>query len=274
MVLPEWWSEELQKNVMARVREQTRSKHPQTLAFDFSGRHGGVRVFLKVFHANGIADAVKSFFRDSKAKRFWRQGLALSAAGFNVPLTIAAGELRRCRVLQRSFVVTLRINGQPLPAILEKFSENRPHAQSLKLKRRGLLRLAELIQQFHQYGFVHGDLVASNVLVVLKRDREAEFYFMDNDRTRSFPCWMPQLLWKRNLVQLNRMPLPGITLQDRMRFLCRYLGRRRLTKADARMARWLESKTRRRRYECDGVDPEANFRRLMAYPIAPTGMQR
>lgn len=268
VVLPESWSEEFHQIVMARVREQTRSKHPQTLAFDFSGRQGSTRVFLKVFHSCGIADVVKDFFRDSKAKRFWRQGLALSAAGFNVPLTLAAGELRRFRILRRSFVVTQRIDGQPLPAVLEKFVGNRADVQSVQLKRRGLLRLAELIQKFHEHGFVHGDLVASNVLVELRQQRDPEFYFMDNDRTRCFPNWLPQLLWKRNLVQLNRMPLPGITLQDRVRFLCRYSGRRRLTKTDARLARWLEIKTRRRRHECDGVDPGGNFRRLMAHPIA------
>jgi hypothetical protein len=69
-------------------------------------------------------------------------------------------------------------------------------------------------------------------------------------------------------VQLNRMPLAGVTLQDRMRFFHRYLGRRRLSERDRRLARWLEQQTRKRRYECDGVDPRGNFRQLMCFSEA------
>jgi hypothetical protein len=91
---------------------------------------------------------------------------------------------------------------------------------------------------------------------------------MDNDRTRRFPIWLPQRLWRRNLVQLNRMPLPGISLQDRMRFLHAYLNAGKFSVADRKLARWLELKTRQRRKECDGVDPSVNFRRLMSYAHA------
>jgi hypothetical protein len=88
---------------------------------------------------------------------------------------------------------------------------------------------------------------------------------MDNDRTRQYPLWFSQSLWKRNLIQLNRMPLPGISLQDRMRFLRAYLTRQELSRADRQFASWLEEKTRKRRQECDGVDPTVNFRRLMRW---------
>ena len=95
---------------------------------------------------------------------------------------------------------------------------------------------------------------------------------MDNDRTSYFSYGRSARGWKRNLVQLNRMPLPGITLQDRMRFFCRYLGRDRLSERDRRLVRWLERQTRKRRYECDGVGPRGNFRRLMRFSDPVTGI--
>jgi len=125
------------------------------------------------------------------------------------------------------------------------------------------MQLARLIQRLHRHGFVHGDLIASNLLVAAADGRELSFYFMDNDRTHWFPHWLPHFLWKRNLIQLNRMPLPGITLQDRMRFLCAYFGQNQLSRYEREFARWIENKTRQRRHECDGVDPTLSFRKLM-----------
>ncbi len=125
--------------------------------------------------------------------------------------------------------------------------------------------MAGLVRRFHDQGFVHGDLVASNIFVSDTAKTLRVFYFMDNDRTRRYPSWMPQSLWKRNLIQLNRMPLPGITLQDRMRFFQAYLSSQNLTSGERRFAHWLERKTRRRRKECDGVDPTGDFRRLMRW---------
>ena len=114
------------------------------------------------------------------------------------------------------------------------------------------MKLARLIQRLHRHGFVHGDLIASNLLVAVADSRELSFYFMDNDRTHWFPGWLPQSLWKRNLIQLNRMPLPGITLQDRMRFLCAYLGQSHLSRREREFARWIENKTRQRRMSAMG----------------------
>lgn len=267
LVLLDRWSEQLQESVMNRIRERDASKHPQTIPFDVSGPHAQKHYFIKLFHCNGIGDALKNFFRASKPKRFWGQGLALSAAGFCVPTVVAVGELRQFRVFRVGFVLTSRIHGQPLPDFLQNLAGAPQGCRDLTLKRDGLARLAELVRQFHRLGFVHGDLIANNLLVAVA-EAEPEFYFMDNDRTSRFPRWWPAHGWKRNLVQLNRMPLAGVTLQDRMRFFCRYLGRRRLSERDRRLVRWLEQQTRKRRYECDGVGPRGNFRQLMRFSEA------
>jgi len=264
-VLQEQWSCDLQRHVLTRVVDQLPSKHPQTVEFDWHAADGTKKLFLKVFHAGALPGSLKDVARVSKAFRFWRQGLALASHGFSVPQTIAAGETRRYRLVERAFVLTERVDGQPLPSFLISLKHAPDVRRTLRLKRVSIMRLAEIIRRFHDLGFVHGDLLASNLFVGQGVADQPTVYFMDNDRTRRYPSWFNQSLWKRNLIQLNRMPLPGITLQDRMRFLQAYLGRKVLSRNDRRFARWLEEKTRKRRQECDGVDPTLDFRKLMRW---------
>lgn len=268
VVLPEAWNRELEKTVLALVREQNWSKHPQTLEVEWPTDGALKQYYLKVFHRVKGAGVVKDLCRVSKAFRFWRQGVALSAAGFQVPATVAAGEVRRWRFIERAFVLTAKIDGQPLPAYLADLNHVSDRQKALKLKRAGVVRLAHLIREFHRHGFVHGDMVASNLLISQIGQGELSLFFMDNDRTRHYPKWIHAYLWKRNLIQLNRMPLPGITLQDRIWFLRAYLDRNLSSHGDRGLMRWLEGKTRKRRQECDGVDPTVNFRKLMRWPAA------
>lgn len=138
------------------------------------------------------------------------------------------------------------------------------------MKRQAIAQLALLVRRFHALGFVHGDLIATNLFVVERQPDGWAFIFMDNDRTRRYLPWFTLQLRKRNLVQLNRMPLAHITLQDRMRFLHGYLGVSKLAERDRQLARWLEARTRKRRKECDGADPRQNFRRLMRWVPSAT----
>jgi hypothetical protein len=253
-ILPARWSEDLQQRVLTIVMAEPAAKHPRTIEID--GAADGEKLFLKIFHPTPHLGAIKDVLRISKSFRFWRQGLALSAAGSHAPLVLGAGELRHCRLVQRSFVVTEKIEGEPLPQFLAELL-GRP--DRLSIKRAGVAALAEAVRQLHDHGFVHGDLVASNIFVAADGDREIKFYFMDNDRTRRFPRWLPHSLWKRNLIQLNRLPLAGILLQDRMRFLRAYLGIARWSQRERDFARWIELRTRQRRRECDGAET-ASFR--------------
>lgn len=263
--LPEMWSPKTAERVLHAVDRQSWSKHPQTLVVHLD-QGDASEFYVKVFHPGNAWSAFKDVFRMSRAFRGWRQGLALSEAGFDVPLTIAVGEERRWRLLRRAFILTQKVDGQPAHLFLGRLIDRGEKNMGLGAKRAGLRRIAGLVRRFHAAGFVHGDLVASNILISNGGAAGAAFYFMDNDRTRRYPAWLPQSLWKRNLVQLNRMPLPGITLQDRMRFFQNYLQTEKLTRSERRLVCWLERKTRRRRKECDGVDPTGDFRRLMRWP--------
>lgn len=265
VVLPDVWNAAAQRQILELVIAQKGTKHPQTISVDLPHPDQRRQCFLKVFHGRPGWAAVKNVFRDSSALRAWRQGKALAAAGFSVPVTIAAGEQRRGARLERAFILTAKIEGMPVHLYLRSWTSAPSDRGRVRAKRDGLRRLAELLRRFHRNGFVHGDLVASNIFVVPVAGAVVQFYFMDNDRTRRYPHALPQTFWKRNLIQLNRMPLPGITLQDRMRFFHAYLGSDRLTYGERKLARRLEHQTRRRRAECDAVDSSGSFRRLMRW---------
>jgi len=263
--LADQWNDDLQKQILELVRSRSPARHPQTVEARLAVG-GKERVFyLKVFHSTYGLSALKDLLRQSKAFRFWRQGVALRESGFHAPVTVAIGEHRRFQFVRRAFVLTERIEGQALPDFLARGETKCADSGELAQKWEAIRILGNLVRRFHRLGFVHGDLVASNILVGETARDGLKFYLMDNDRTRRFPPWFPQLVWRRNLVQLNRMPLPAISLQDRMRFLHAYLGADEFSLAERKLARWLERKTRQRRKECDGVDPSINFRKLMRW---------
>lgn len=264
-IAPEHWNPDWWRVVRDRINEQKPSKHPQTMKLEFSDRQGENVFFLKVFHRHSIWNTVKDIFRDSKAVRALRQGFAITQTEFQTPFTLAAGERRRHTILERSFLLTRGVNGLPLPSYLYDRWQSGSAGMSFGEKRRAVEKLAADLSLFHTLGFVHGDLVPANIFVAAMPDGGIGFYLMDNDRTRRYPHWVPQMLWRRNLVQLNRFPLPAISLHDRMRFLKRYLARERWKPGDRRLISWLEKKTRQRRWECDQVQGARSFRELMRW---------
>jgi len=260
----EKWRADLWQVLVTLVEKQPYSKHPQTLQLEDPFGAGGGMLFLKIFHGSSGVNGWKDIFRDSKAFRSMRQAAALARFNFDAPITIAAGEKREHRFLRKAFVLTLGLKGQPLPVFLRRQRLGIETVSWLE-KRNSLKQLALEVRRLHQLGFVHGDLVPTNIFASRSAEKGIRLFFMDNDRTRRYPKWFPQVFWRRNLVQLNRIPLPGITLQDRVRFLSYYLGSKEWGGPERRLLFWLERKTRQRRSECDSVDANGSFRQLMRW---------
>lgn len=264
-VASEGWTVELWRTVLERIAQQTPSKHPQTALLE-SGA-APLTYYLKTFYPGTTGGVLKDSFRLSKARRAQQMGVDLTAAGFHAPVAIAAGEKRSRRLIECAFVLTTPVAGVSLIEVLQQ-SAGASRTIERQEKLAALRQLAREIRRFHDLGFVHGDLLPTNIFVQRRQGEPWQFSFMDNDRTRRYPQALAQLQFKRNLVQLNRMPLPGISLQDRMRFLRAYLGADVAGKRGAALARWLETKTRQRRWECDRV-AGGSFRSLMRWDSSP-----
>ena len=212
------------------------SRHARTLSLSAAGG----ALFVKTYPAPG----------GWRATRALRMGQALAAAGLAAPEVVAAARRGGAGLL-----VTRDAGGEDLLAAVAR-------PVRLREKRALLRRLGAEVARLHRAGFVHGDLVPPNIQVVGEH-----FVFLDNDRTRRSRL-LVRLVGRRNLVQLGRFVVPGVTLTDRARVLVAYAAGRGLSRrARGRLARWLVAKTIARRCAIDHI-PEATaaaagFRQLM-----------
>lgn len=201
-----------------------RSRHASTGILD--GPHAGL--WLKVYPAPG----------GWRARRAWRMAGALAAAGFEAPEGVLVGLRGRAGIL-----VTRDLAARP---VLDVVATARGAAKYELLR-----TLGRAVGALHAAGFVHGDLVPSNVHV-----RDGDVAFLDHDRTRRGAL----LVWwgaRRNLVQLGRFVVPGVHASDRLRVLYAYADRRGLSRrARRRLARWVAAKTTERRIAIDHIPAE------------------
>jgi hypothetical protein len=249
---------------LAAVEAQPPQVHPEVKRIE--PLEWGQRdvLYLKIYFCLNAFDKIKDWLRDSNALRAWKQSQFLVREGFRVPPVVAAGEERSGGVLKRAFLLTRRVEGLPVSLFLAQLEGSARDAQRIREKRFYLRRLATEIRRLRDRGFVHGDLTPHNLLAH-REGGNIVFVFMDNDRTRRYPVWFPQWLWRRNLIQLNRVKLPGISLQDRVRFLRFYLAEESRSPKEVRLLRWLERKTRKRRAWKDRFRGEVSFRELMRW---------
>jgi hypothetical protein len=213
-----------------------RSRHARTARLETAE---GV-VFVKTYEAPGGWRAFRAF----------HMGVALATAGFGAPVVVAAAGRGGAGLL-----ITRDVGGEGVLAVLAAGGERRA-------KRTLLRRLGVEVARLHAAGFVHGDLVPANVHVVADR-----FVFLDNDRTRHSHL-LAALVARRNLVQLGRFVVPGLTLGDRARVLAAYGAERGLSRrARHRLAWWVVRKVSARRAAIDHIPPatvaHAGFRELM-----------
>jgi len=99
-----------------------------------------------------------------------------------------------------------------------------PSSETLSLKRKTIQSAGLLVRQFHQAGFIHGDLQLKNILVA-----GDQLFLIDFDRSYRKPILSIQERLK-NLFRLNRsvekwkrLGVP-ITRTDRWRFFTAYTG--------------------------------------------------
>jgi len=258
------WDASVWSTVYGTIQQQTWQGRPQTTRLKL--RHGSEEAFLKTYSPIGSWTDLKDVFRVSKAIRHWRQSLALARHGFLTPLVIGAGEQRSFRRVGKAFILTKSVPAINLSVYLRALGCDDKACFSTLEKRNYIRKLGDQIGKIHELGFVHGDMILPNILIRV-HEGDVFYYYIDHDRTRRYPRWLPQTLWKRNLVQLNRLVLPGITLTDRMRFFRAYAAARTTSRGshELRLLRWLESKTRKRRSERDGIAGVVSFRELMRW---------
>jgi len=245
-----------------------RSKHADTYRWT---RPEG-EIYVKVYRRYRRWTAFKDWFRPSKAANVGRVSAALAARGFLVPEVLAVGEERRSATPRRSWCATAALEGEPIADRLAGLAApgsstlaTRERATILRAKRGVLDALGREVARLHAAGVVAGDLVPANVWIALL-DAELQIAFLDHDRTRVGAGAAPWRTSRRNLVQLNRIVVPGVVATDRLRVWRAYAAARGWSRPEARRRLpWLIAKTiARRRAERGVTIPRgAGFRTVM-----------
>ncbi len=218
-----------------------RSRHASTWQIRIDAR-AGIDIFIKLLDApRGLGGAIKHLVRGGAASHVARATQRLNDSGFLAPPLLAYGYEAASG---REIIVTSRAEGDgPLRTLKALRSGPVDH------KRVVLRALGAEIARLHRCDFVHGDLTPFNIFIV--RAEPPRFVLIDHERTRKAGLIGRRRQMLRNLVQLGRFDLPGITVTDRMRIVAGYaamLDRRKRRALTRRLNAML-----RRRIRRDGV---------------------
>jgi Lipopolysaccharide kinase (Kdo/WaaP) family len=188
-----------------------RSRHASTFLIGSHEGRPGADLFIKHFDPPTGWGRLKSCWRRARSAQTEHITAALRASGFSVPEILLHGIHRESR---REILVTARSEGEIAAVVLRRLSE------CVETKRNILHALGIGIGRLHRAGFIHGDLTPYNIQVIV--EQPPRFVFIDNERTRQNVVIARTRRRLRNLVQLGRFALPGITRSDRMRVFRAY----------------------------------------------------
>jgi hypothetical protein len=217
-----------------------RSRHAVTYLTHFPNLNGDqTEVYVKSYNPPGGTTVLKELMRGGRASNVARMTTALQRAGFATPALLLTGVHPASK---RAMVASARAEGVSLPELIADWQGDTSPA-----RKRVLLRaLGSEVARLHRAGFIHGDLTPFNIFVV--QGEAPRFIFLDHDRTRLGFLAGRRYRQLRNLVQLGRFDLPGISNADRLRVFRAYtagMGRVASRSMARRVARMLARRRRR-----------------------------
>ena len=172
---------------------------------------------IKKYLQIGWVDKIKAVVRTSRAKRCWINAHNLLMRGISTPRPIAFAEKKRLGRVRESFFMSEKLPGAQASDLFLADPSKRSF-----LKQEFLFNLARQVRWMHQTNICHGDLKASNILVVLHEQRPGIF-FVDLDGVKV--CNSIRI--KDIAKDLSRMKaaFSDILAQSQMEYFFRVYGR-------------------------------------------------
>jgi len=217
---PSWIKKEIIALINGRAGRKIKSSRFTTVR-RIENPLTGEGFYYKEFHSRGLKDVLKSFLGLTRSRRAFMAGHLLSHAGFSTPEPVLYGILKRFFFIRKNFLITKAVSGHITYEYFKHFYPLPISPELLDEKRELMYSAGHEVGRLHRAGFIHGDLRVGN-LIIDGRGRSAQFYFIDNERTKSCKE-LTERERLRNLVQLNMVGLPHITRTDRLRFMNAYL---------------------------------------------------
>lgn len=226
---------QLSKRGLAKWRER--------LALTLSSPTGKQRFFLKRYSCPPLGQRLKALLTNTpvtaKAERHWVATVV--RLGIEAPMPVAYGIRRTAWRDVNSLLLTAALPGESLERWLP--------ARANQLDRPARLRLcdllAEMTAKLHNAGLVHRDLYLSHIFVDCQSDGACRLFLLDLQRVLQ-PRWRLRRWVVKDLASLNySAPRSVVTQADRMRWLKRYLGKKKLSTVDRALIRAIVRKTGR-----------------------------
>jgi len=181
-------------------------------------------LYIKRYNYQNRLYALKNLFRSSRAKRVWKVSQKLVACKIPTPPPISFLELRKGRLLIKSFFISEKIDGVlDLHTAFQQWPTQRS-LHDINQKKSLILQVAHLVRSLHDCGICHRDLKASNILVQRISEKAGKVYLVDLDSAR-IRKGISKKGRIRDLARLNASLFftTGISTTDRLRFLFNYL---------------------------------------------------
>jgi len=219
----------------------------QRIRLDLEHEGATVTVYMKRLRRPGLGQQLRRvlFCHPLHSTCWWERYMIKQLGAARIPtVTVAAwGEKMLGLWEQSSVLITEAISGQSLEQFLPAYAIPQRGPQ-LRRWRAAIDQLAALIGDFHRAGFCHRDLYASHVFVSFEEDGRPIFRLID--LARAFKVrWRRRRWLVKDLAALNYSTPAKVSRTDRLRFLKRHLGLKRLDGQTKRLARSIAAKTRR-----------------------------
>ena len=168
---------------------------------------------------------------------------ALEAAGIPAARWAAWGQQCDGPREVRSFVLTEAAPGEALERWLPGCYEKMSDTERERLGPLILDALAALVRRLHDSGFVHRDLYTSHIFIEVSPAGDVRLRLIDLQRVFRPRPWRTR--WRvKDLAALNySVPRPFASRTDRLRWLRKYLGVRKLGREHRRLALRIAAKT-------------------------------
>ena len=213
------------------TRSIRRSRHAETW-LERLGESRASDAYFKVLDPITVRNRVRSIFKRKRVAHVAWISEHLRADGFGVPEILLLGAERRGG---REVIVTARVQGSSVPRHFK--------GANLADRRAMLHALGAEVARLHRAGYIHGDLTPFNVFITGLHP--PQFVFIDHERTRRTILSRLARPRIRNLIQLGRLELAGVTDTDRMRVCCGYeraFGKKRRREERSRAAAMLRGR--------------------------------
>ncbi len=176
---------------------------------------------VKHFRYRGAGHAAKGLFRPTHGLRAFRSGTYLFEHGFTAAAPLSLVRKSRFKVtVEEWLVMSVVPDSKELDRYLVACTTSQWSAQE---KRNFLDVFADFLAGLHESGVFHTDLKTCNVLVYDRPHKPVKFSLLDYDDVRVFRSGVSLKRRAKNLAQLFLSTPSDIDMDDRMKFLDRYL---------------------------------------------------